>query len=464
MKRNFLIWNGILSLVVGFNACRTAVAPYQNPMLHTDSLYRNGYANTDSENMATIPWRQFFTDTILRQLIATGIGNNLDLKIAYSRLHQAQAYWDQSRLAFYPDLNANASADIAKTSSTNTGQRSNVHQYQLGLNSAWEADIWGKLKSAKEANLASLLATEANASAIQTNIVASIANQYFQLMAYDWQLEIAQQTFANWQQTVTVMKALKKSDYVTGAAVVQSEASMYAVQTSIPDLKRNIRETENAICFLMGVPSQPIQRDSLRRVNSWHPQLGIPAQLLANRPDVQQAEMDFRNAFALTNVARTQFYPSLTITANGGFSNNKIGNLFSANSLIGGILGGLTQPIFNKGLNKTNLKVAQEQQQQALFHFQNILLAAGQEVSNALFAYQTAMDKHDPRDSQLVSLGKSVNYTLQLVRNGFPNSNYSEVLIAMQSLLAAQLSQVGDYLQKNQAIINLYAALGGGWK
>lgn len=463
MKKN-RIQHSLCLLLLLLSSCKTVVKTYQPPHLAAvDSLYRGApLAPLDTASIASLSWREIFKDTLLQQLIQKGMDNNRNVQIAYSKIVQAQAVLTQSKLAYYPDLTGNASVDIAKTIN-NSGTRTNVHQYQLGVSSSWEADIWGKLRNAQEANLSALLSTDANAKAVQTALVASVANAYYALMAYDWQLNITEQTVATWQKTVAVMKELKKGDVVTGAAVVQSEASMYAAQVSIPDIERNIRETENNICYLLGIHSQSIVRDSLRYAQIDSSLLtGIPSQLLSQRPDVQAAEFNFRQAYALTNVSRTKFYPSLVLTANGGLGNSSLGSFFSTGSLVGGILAGLTQPILNKGVNKANLIVAEEQQKQAALNFENTFLQAGREVSNAMYAYQMALAKQEPRKKQLQQLDKSVDYTQQLVRNGF--ANYSEVLIAMQNLLSAQLNQVNDYLQKIQAVVNLYAALGGGWK
>jgi outer membrane protein TolC len=257
------------------------------------------------------------------------------------------------------------------------------------------------------------------------------------------------------------MKSLKVADVVTGAAVVQSEASKYAVQVTIPDLKQQIWQTENIINLLLGRVPGPVARgtiDAQQPIALLNP--GIPAQMLANRPDVMAAEYGFRNAFELTNVARTYFYPSLTLSGSGGYSSNF--SFFGVGTLVGNLTAGIAQPIFNNGANKARLKVAQEQQQQALLNFKYTVLSAGQDVSNALMSYQTAGEKAVTRVNQLNNLVKSVNYTQQLVR--FGSANYTEVLTAQQSLLTAQLDSVNDRLQQLQAIVYLYRALGGGWQ
>lgn len=279
----------------------------------------------------------------------------------------------------------------------------------------------------------------------------------------DKQLEITEQTVQNWIATVQTMRDLKEAAVVTGAAVVQSEANRYALEVAMPDLKQRIRETENALSILLGRAPGRIRRSTIEDEEPITMlQTGVPAQLLSNRPDVQQAEYNFRYFFELTNVARTYFYPSLFITGSAGLSSLNLGSLLDASSFIASIGGSLTQPIFNQRENKTRLTVSEAQQQEALLNFQKTLLLAGEEVSNALYFYQTASEKRKVRTYQLGALQKSVDYTQELVRYG--SANYTEVLNAQQFLLSAELNSVNDKLDQLQAGVNLYRALGGGWK
>jgi len=456
----------ILYILFGFTIMVSSCSitkPYEAPVIGKQDLYRD-QSSTDTTSIASLHWTEIFSDTLLQNLTREGIDNNLDLKIAFSRIQQAQSYFEQSRLAFIPGLNANVSTLNGKQSNTkNATSSTSANVYQLNVNASWEADLWGKLKSSKRAALASLLQSEAYSRAVQTNLVAGIANYYYNMQGLDQELKITEESVRNWISTVNIMKALKEADVVTEAAVVQSEASRYAAEVTIPDLKQSIRMTENALSILLGRSPGPIQRSTL---NAQKPvtllNTGVPAQLLSNRPDVQEAELNFRYNFELANVARTYFYPDFTISASGGFSGVSISTLFSPASLVGSVAGGLAQPIFNQGINKTRLKVAKEGQYQALLSFQNIVLTAGQEVSDDMASYQSTIEKTSLRDSQIVNLQKAVEYTQLLVR--YSSANYTEVLTAQQSLLSAQLSQVNDRLQQLQSIVNLYRDLGGGWK
>ncbi|OIV40228.1 efflux transporter outer membrane subunit [Flavobacterium johnsoniae] len=442
---------------------------YERPTtLSTDKLYRDE-TSADTTTIADMPWQSVFKDEKLNALIQKGLDNNLNLKNAIENIIQAQASLRQSKLAYYPTLNLDASATRTKQSEAGLNFPAGINintlttTYKLGLSTSWEADIWGKLSSSKRAALASYLATDAAKQAVQTQLIADIANNYFLLLSYDKSLKITEETLESRIKNVETIKALKEGAIVTGASVVQSEANQYAAEVLIPDLKRSIRETENAINILLGQAPGPIDRGELgTQIIPENIAVGVPSQLLENRPDVRQAEFNFRVAFESTNLAKTYFYPSLTLTASGGFSNLELKDFFS-NSIFYSIIGGLTQPIFNQGLNKTRLTTAQSQQLQAYNNFQQSLLTAGQEVSNALFAYQMAAAKEDSRKKQIEALEKAVDFTQQLLEYSSA-TNYTDVLTSEQNLLSAQLSGVNDNLQKLQAVVNLYRALGGGWK
>lgn len=460
------IWLVLVAISVMFS-CKVT-KPYRQPDLNTNDLYR-GQSTTDTTTMASMPWQTLFTDTTLKALIAEGLYQNLNLKVAVQKIAEAQASLGQAKGALFPNVSGNVSATRSKLSAASldypagTVVSTVTTAYQLGISTSWEADIWGKLTSAKRAAFANLLETDAAKRAVQTQLIADIANNYYSLLALDKELEITTQTMQNRMKDVETMKALKEAAVVNGAAVVQSEANRYAAEVAIPDIKRSIRETENAIDILVGRQPGPLNRaklDSEKMVTNL--QTGIPTQLLKNRPDVQQAEYTFRAAFENTNAARTYFYPAFTITASGGFSNLQLKDFF-VNSIFYNIAAGLTQPIFNQGINKARLKTAQAQQMEALYSFQQTLLTAGGEVSNALYAYQSAMEKDGARAKQIAALEKSVDYTRQLLRFSSA-TNYTDVLTSEQSLLSAQLNGVNDRLQQLQAIVNLYRALGGGWR
>lgn len=464
-KRQLLIALAVAGL---FASCVTK--KYQTPIVNTNKLYRDSLI-TDTTSLATLPVKTLFSDTILVNLIQEGLNENLDLKIAIQRISEAQATFNQSKAAFLPSLDGGLSVTRARTSPASlnfpaeflSAFNLKTTTYQASLSTSWEADVWGKLSSAKRSALANLLQTDAAKRTVQTQLIADIANTYYNLLALDQELAITQQTLDIRVKDVETVKALKEGAIVNGAAVVQSEANRYAAEVTIPDLNQSIREAENALSLLLGRASGPIKRTTLadQKITA-QLQIGVPSQLLQNRPDVQEAEFAFRSAFENTNLARTYFYPQITITGQGGLSTLQLKNLFD-NSVFYNFIGGLTQPIFNKGQNRARLKTAQAQQLEAYYGFQKSLLVAGQEVTNALYAYQNAVQKQSSRAKQLQALEKSVDFTKDLLRYSSA-TNYTDVLTSEQSLLAAQLSGVNDRLQQLQAVVNLYRALGGGWK
>ena len=469
----------ILITLLSLVSCVTK--KYQQPgMAVNGQLYRDTSAansivgdtlSRDTLPIANLPYTQLFTDTVLQDLITEGIRENLDLKTAVQRINEGRANLLQSRSAFLPSLDANANVTRSKQSIASLNLPPDfigtfplaITSYQASLSTSWEADIWGKLSSAKRAALANLLASDAAKRAVQTQLVANIATYYYQLLSLDQQLTITEQTLKNRTDEVETMKALKESAVVTGAAVVQSEANRYAAEVTIPDLKQSIRETENALSTLLARTPGAINRTTLaEQIPYADLHTGISSLLLKNRPDIQQTAFAFRVAFENTNLARTYFYPQLTLTAEGGASTIQIKNLFNR-SIFYNIIGGLTQPIFNKGQNKARLRIAQAQQQETYYAYQQSLLNAGEEVSNALYAYQTALEKQESRTHQIEALEKAVDYTKQLLEYSSA-TNFTDVLTSEQALLAAQLSSVNDKLQQLQAVVNLYQALGGGWQ
>lgn len=453
------LWIFLIAVMI-LTSCKIAEKYKRPDGIAGNGLFRDAIT-TDTTTIADISWKQMFTDTLLQHLIQEGINNNLDLKVAMARIKQAQANLQAEYDALFPTLDLHATFNNQKSANNIQGLS---RYYQLFGSSTWEADIWGKLGSAKRAALVALQQSEAFKRAVQTQLVSDIATNYYTLLAYDAQLQLTVKTVDFRIQDVATMKQLKQSDVVTGAAVVESEANRYSVEVTIPDLKQNIRTTENTLSVLLGRNPGVIARDSLQdqQVRA-DLQTGIPAQLLSRRPDVQEAEYQLRYNFELTNIAKSYFYPSLNITAQGGLSSGTLSQLFNSTSLFGNILAGLVQPVLNQGLNKQRLRVARAQQEESLYTFQKTLLSAGQEVSDALDSYHTASDKLTTRSLQIGFLMNAVDYTKELLKYT-PTINYTDVLTAEESLLAAQLNRINDKVQQLEAVVSVYRSLGGGWK
>jgi multidrug efflux system outer membrane protein len=441
---------------------------YKQPKVTAANLYRDSSA-TDTNSIANLPWRSLFADTVLQNLIQEGIDHNLNLQTAILKIAEANATLKESKAAYFPTLSAGATVTKAKSSQaaqsfpTGLGIDLNTTTYQANLSASWTVNVWGQLSSLKRQAIANFLESDASKRAVQTALVADIANDYYALLSYDQQLAITQETVKNDIQDVETNKSLLKADVVTGAAVVQSEANRYAAEITIPDLEANIRATENALSILLGRGPGPIKRLTMAEQTPVETlNTGLSTQLLKNRPDIQQSEFAFIAAFENTNVAHSYFYPTLTITAEGGISTLQLKDLFN-NSIFYNLVGGLTQPIFNQGQNKARYRIAKAQQLEAFNTYQQSILTAGQEVANDLFSYKQAVRKADLRKKELDALEKSVDYTKQLLTYSSA-TNYTDVLTSEQSLLAAQLAGVSDKLQQLQAIVNLYTDLGGGWK
>lgn len=296
---------------------------------------------------------------------------------------------------------------------------------------------------------------------MQTQLVAQAAGLYYQLVSLDKQLEIANQTIELRKQDVETVQALMTAAYLTGADVEQSKANLYSAQLSVPDLELQIQQTENALSILMNDNPQPVDRNSFdSQVIYTDLKTGIPASLLKNRPDVQAAELSFRQAFENKNMAMAQVYPTFSITGTLGLSSRTLENFFT-NSLFYTAGGTLTQNIFQMGNRKAQVKIMEARKMQAYYTFEKTLLTAGSEVSNALLSYQKAREKETTRQLQIQSLEKAVEFNKELLTYS-SNTNYVNVLTSEQSLLAAKLAAVNDKLQQLKAVTEFYRALGGG--
>ncbi len=424
-----------------------------------DSLYRD-LNISDSSSIALVPWRELFTDTCLQVIIEKAVSNNPDMQVAIARVKKAEAAFRQSRAEFFPSLNAGVNA----TYQSETGGFGVPEYYQLFGSTSWEADIWGKFRSAKRASLASLMASEAFKRAVTTDLIASVAMNYYNLLALDAQLDITQRTLEKRISNAETMEALRDNDLITSADLVLSQANRYSTEIIIPDLKQRIYETENVLSLLMGQEPGPINRTSLEQQNlSEDLRTGVPAQLLANRPDVVEAEYRLRYYYETARSARANFYPSLTINARGGLTEASLNALFNQPVFFWNIFGGLVQPIFNYGLNKQRFLSATADFEESQASFRKILLNAGSEVVNAMHSYETATYKMSIREKQIGYLEKAVDYTTELLKYTSTTS-YIDVLTSEVTLLSAQLNGVNDKFEQLQSIVALYQSLGGGWK
>ena len=453
MKNNIILF-AVATLAL--NSCGI-YKKYEPVATLPENLYREEIAPADTFSIGNISWRDLFTDPALQSLIERGLANNTDLRIAHLKVQEAEAALMTSRLSYLPSLSLDPQGT---TSSFNKAKAS--WTYNVPVSASWEIDIFGRLTNAKRQAKAALSQSQAYSQAVQTQLIANIANLYYTLLMLDRQYEITTETAVRWQESLRATQALMAAGMTTEAAVSQTEATCYSIETSVKDLEQTIRETENTLAVLLGETPQDIERGRLEE-QSLTPDLaiGIPVQLLSNRPDVRSAEFSLAQAFYTTNAARAAFYPSITLSGSAGWTNSAGSMIINPGKFVASAVASLTQPLFNKGVNIAQLKIAKAQQEEARLSFEQTLLNAGVEVNEALVQYQTAREKSAFYDKQITSLQTAARSTSLLMEHS-NNTTYLEVLTAQQTLLNARLSQVANRFTEFQGVITLYQALGGG--
>lgn len=426
--------------------------------LYRDTVAVNDTLVSDTANFGNLPWREVFTDPQLQVLIEQALTSSPDIRTAALRVQEAQAPLLASKLAFIPSLTLSPQGMV---SSWDKGKATQT--YSLPVTASWQIDLFGQLLNLKrqaKTTLEQTLAYEQNA---RVQLIANTANLYYTLLMLDRQLEITEGTAEILKKNAETMAAMKEAGFynTTEAAVEQSRAAYAQIQASIPDIRSNIREVENSLCLLLGEPAHGIERSVLEAQQLPNEfSVGIPLQLLSNRPDVKAAELALASAYYNTNVARSNFYPRITLSGSAGWTNSAGAAIVNPGKLLASAIASLTQPIFQNGANIAKLKIAKAQQEEAKIQFQTTLLNAGNEVSNALDMYQACTEKVNARNMQVNSAKNAADYTKELFNLG--TSTYLEVLSAEQSYLSAQLSEVSDTFSRMQAVISLYQALGGG--
>ena len=424
---------------------------YRDPNAEASAL-----ATTDTTNMGNLPWQEVFRDVKLQALIEEGLANNVDLQAAILRVEEAKVMLTAAKLSYLPSINLAPQGTLSSFDNSKPSQT-----YQLPVAASWEIDLFGKLLNAKRGQRAAYLQSQYSQQAVRSQIICGIANMYYSLLMLDRQVQITSETVDIYKENVRAMEAMKVAGNTTEAGVAQMRAAYSQVQASLLDLKRQVRETENSLCVLLAKAPQPIDRSTLdEQVMPEELTVGVPLQLLENRPDVKIAEMTLASAYYSTNQARSAFYPNITLSGTAGWTNSAGAMIVNPGKVILNAVASLAQPIFNNGKLVANLKVSKAEEEIAQMNYQQTILEAGQEVSDALFLYNTQNQKliHD-RD-QVEQLGKAVIYTKSLFQSA--DATYLEILTAQQNLLSAQLTEVSDNFQRMQAVINLYSALGGG--
>lgn len=437
---------------------------YERPQQITqglDSLYRDTtdtytVAKSDTANFGNTPWQEVFTDPQLQALITKALEKNTNIRSADLAIQQAEAGLKVARLAYYPAISLSpqgtlSSWDFNKATKT----------YSVPLAASWQANIFS-LRNTKKQSEVSLDLAKASKQATRTSIIASVANLYYTLQMLDEQLKTTQATVDLWAENVRAMELMKEAAMTNEAAVGQAKANYYNLASTIPTLKQSITQSENALCVLLHEAPHPIARGTFNA--DGFPQnysTGVPLQLLANRPDVHAAELQLASAFYGVNIAKSAFYPTLNITAQGSWTNSAGGMIVNPGKILATAVGSLTQTIFGRGQLKAQLKISKLQYEDAQLQFEQALLNAGQEVSNALASYNAAAQQQEACQKQVDVLSQTLKNTQMLFQHS-SGTTYLETLTAQQSLIQAQLTLISDKFDKVQAAISLYQALGGG--
>ena len=429
-----------------------ATGIYRDPVSETDTL-----ASADTTNMGNLPWKEVFRDPKLQALIEEGLANNVDMQAAVLRVEEAKVLLTSARLSFLPSINLAPQGTITKMESSGY-----VKAYTAPAAASWEVDLFGKLLNASRGQKASYLQSQYSRQAVRSQLIGGIANTYYTLLMLDErQVEITAKTVDIYKENVRVMEAMKIAGMATEAAVTQMRAAYHQVSGSLIELESQVRSVENSLSVLLAKAPQQIDRGTLEeQVMPEDIMVGVPLQLLENRPDVKIAEMTLASAYYTTNQARAAFYPGLNITATAGWTNGSGISVANPGQFMFQALASLAQPIFNNGKLVANLKVSKAEEKIAQMNYQQTILEAGKEVSDALHQYDATSKKLVQDRAQIEQLEKAVAYTSALFQSA--QSTYLEILSAQQSLLSAQLTEVSDNVQRMQAVVSLYSAIGGG--
>ena len=464
---NRIIYKGFATAFIALTltACAGRKA-YERPNVVNEKLFRTDNIPTDSLSSANVSWRNIFTDATLQGHINKALSNNLDVRVAMQNVASAQAYLKQSKAAQLPTLSVGANY----TRSTNSikamggmGERMYNNLWDLTGAASWETDIWGKLSAQRRASYASYLATVEAQKAVQSEVVATLATAYYQLLMLDEQKKVLEQTIDFRQKSLETTKSLKEAGSTTEVATKQIEALVYNAQAQLVTIGNSIWALENTICVLLGEEPHAIERTTLAEQQfPTEFKQGYAAKLLQNRPDVARAELSLRNAFELTNVARAAFYPTLTLSARGGISSAELDTWISAKSIFANFVAGLAQPILNRRQIRTQYEVQQIAQETALLNFKKAVLSAGKEVSDAMQNFSTQTEFIELKTKEMTAYQEATDYSKQLFDSGMVN--YLEVITAEVNRLNAELSVANAQFTRMQYGITLYKALGGGWR
>lgn len=445
--------NRILTIIIAsilLSSCGFYKQYEREDMHFVDSLYRRMSVPTDTVSSASVTWEEFFTDQHLQDWIRIGLQYNSNLNIARLKIAEAEAALTASHWALFPGADFSMQGGLPG-------------QFSTSVQASWQTDIFGSLRNSKRKAQAALEQSQAYRQAVQTQLIATIANSYYTLLKLDEQLNISNRTLNAWEESIRTLEALKRAGKTNEAAVLQAKANMLSVEASVLTLEKEVLAVENSLCALLGIVPMQIKRSTLNeQILPKKLSAGLPIELLNRRPDVRQAELALAQAFYSVNSAKAAFYPNITLSGALGWTTGGGNIKVDPGSIIANLIAGLTQPVFARGVNKARLATAQAQLEEAAYSFRQSLLDAGVEVNNALTLWQTAQKRVSLDKKQILNLQAAVWNTQLLMKHG--NAEYLEVLTAQKNLLQAELTEAADKYDEIISAVNLYQALGGGYQ
>jgi multidrug efflux system outer membrane protein len=471
MKNNINWYVFLLPVVLILNACKVS-KDITTPQPELPTLFRNENT-TDTASVADLQWKQYFTDATLQQLIDSAIANNYDMQLAVKNIEAAQLLYKQTKWAYFPNVNFQLSANSNRPSDNSLNGlsasqflgTSHIEDFTASVGVSWEADIWGKIKNQNAKVLAAFLQTSEAKNAIQTSIVASVAQGYYNLLMLDEQLQIAKKNVALNDSTLTIMRLQFNAGQTSSLGIQQAEAQRLAAAQLVPEIEQNIVLQENALSILnANLPNHIARTATLNDITfTSNPSAGIPSAIVGRRPDVRSRELELNIANANVGITKANMYPTLSITAGGGINSFKASNWFNIPaSLFGAVAGGITQPIFQKKQLSTQYEVAKVEREKTVIRFRQSVLYAVGEVSDALVKIEKLQAQEAISASRVNTLQQAIGNAGLLYKNGM--ANYLEVITAQANVLQSELQLSAVRRAKLTANVDLYKSLGGGWK
>ncbi len=474
-KNNIYKGLGLVLICAAYTACKLPEVAQRTENKNVPAAFS---AAQDTVSTASIQWRKFFTDPNLVNLIDTALKNNQELNITLQDIEIAKNEIKAKKGELLPSVNYRVGAGLDKVgryTSSGAGDASTeitpgkevpeiLPDYTFGLQANWEADIWHKLRNAKKGAISHYLATVEGKNFVVTNLIAEVANSYYELLAADNQLETVKKNIELQKNALELMKIQKQASRVNELAVRKFEAEVLSSKSLEFDIQQNITETENKINFLLGRFPQPIIRDKSSFTDLVPPtvQTGLPSQLLANRPDIKQAELELAAAKLDVKVAKAQFYPSLGISATIGYQAfNPSYLLRTPESLIYSLAGDLAGPLINRNAIKAEYLTANAKQLQAVYDYEKTILNGYIEVANQMSKIGNLQKSYDLKSKQVTALTQSIDISNDLFKSA--RADYFEVLMTQRDALQSKLELIETKKQQLNAVVDIYHALGGGW-